>query len=92
MKMMHIPILAVIAGVTAAILIGFVMTVAVQASNTLPARTQFNFKVKECKVDSSPDPVSCKDVKKTLKQLGVRVWNLDVEGSNSTTLTIKIRP
>ena len=89
---MHIPILAIMAGVMATILLGFVITVEVRASNTLPARTQFSFKVKECKVDASPDPVSCKDVKKTLKQSDVRLWNLEIEGSNSTTLTIKITP
>lgn len=34
-----------------------------------PALTPFNFKVKECKVDTSPNPVSCKDIKNMLKGL-----------------------
>ena len=31
-----------------------------------PALTPFNFKVKECKVDTNPNPVSCKGLKKMI--------------------------
>ena len=31
-----------------------------------PALTPFNFKAKECKVDTSPNPVSCKGLKKMI--------------------------
>lgn len=31
-----------------------------------PALTPFNFKAKECKLDTSPDPVSCKGLKKMI--------------------------
>src|SRR6476646_7433211 len=31
-----------------------------------PALTPFNFKAKECKVDTSPNPVSCKSLKKMI--------------------------
>ena len=43
-----------------------------------PALTPFNFKVKECKVDTSPDPVSCKSLKKMIKDLDISAFNLEL--------------
>ena len=43
-----------------------------------PALTPFNFKVKECKVDTSPDPVSCKNLKKMIKDLDISAFDLEL--------------
>src|SRR6476619_2636513 len=52
-----------------------------------PALTPFNFKAKECKLDTSPDPVSCKGLKKMINGF---IWFLEakrVGGDIVITLT-----
>jgi hypothetical protein len=54
-----------------------------------PSLTPFKFKAKECKVDTSPDPVSCKDLKKMLNDRAF-IWFLEahpVGGAFEITLT-----
>ena len=41
-----------------------------------PALTPFNFKAKECKLDTSPDPVSCKSLKKMINGF---IWFLEAK-------------
>ena len=43
-----------------------------------PALTPFNFKINECKVETSPDPVSCKSMKKMIKDLDISAFNLEL--------------
>jgi hypothetical protein len=73
MKTISTSLLAVLVTVT---LIGG--SIGIQTVAAGPALTPFNFKVKECKVDTSPDPVSCKSVKKLLQDLDTEGFTLEL--------------
>lgn len=80
-KLLHGSVL----GVIAIALIG--MGLVAVGSHTVtagPALTPFNFKVKECKIDTSPDPVSCKSIKKMLKDLDISAFNLELHIGGAT--------
>ena len=44
-----------------------------------PALTPFNFKAKECKLDTGTDPVSCKGLKKMINGF---IWFLEASRDN----------
>ena len=86
MKIKNRPIYAIaIFGMALAGLIGS------QSVAAAPALTPFNFKVKECKVDTSPDPVSCKSVKKMLKDLETDGFTLELRHDGPTGMVFFLR-
>jgi hypothetical protein len=60
---------------------GLMATIGIQAVIAGPALTPFNFKVKECRVDTNPEPISCKDLKKLISD---QTFVMEVERSPHT--------
>jgi hypothetical protein len=71
------PLHGSVLAITAITLIGIgLVAVGSHTVTANPALTPFNFKVKECKVDTSPDPVSCKGLKKMINGF---IWFLEAK-------------
>src|SRR5215510_231004 len=95
MKAKSISIWAILAGLTLTFSIGALSIQYQQqvwAPRDCPSCTPFNFKVKECRVDTNPEPVSCKELRAAVEHAFTSYKFVLATGSSGGDLVITLTP